>query len=170
LSSAKWIACACSIASASAIGYGYAQDAQIYSALAFALAGAFWCEALLRSWRWPASPLLVFFTCSAVYGAWQGFSPFIMLVGILAALSAWDLDYMLQRFAQVKPAALMPGLARRHLQRLAAVNGLGLLLGCAALLIQVHISFTLTVLLGLAAFIALSLVVVYLRRATLQER
>lgn len=165
MSQAKWAACACSIASALAIGYGYAQDDQIYSALAFALLGAFWCEALLRAWRWPASPLLVFFTCSAVYGAWQGFPPFIMLVGILAALSAWDLDHMLQRFAQVKSAALMPGLERRHLQRLAAVNGLGLLLGCAALLIQVHISFTLAIILGLAAFIALGQVVVFLRRS-----
>ena len=55
---------------------------------------------------------------------------------LLAALSAWDLEHMLHRFAQVKRTALMPGMERHHLIRLAAVNALGLTLGCAALLIQ----------------------------------
>ena len=162
----KWTACACSIAAALAIGYGYAQNSQIYSSLVFALLGAVWCEALLRHWNRLASPLLVVFTGGAVYGAWQGFPPIIMLVGILAALSAWDLDHMLQRFARVKPAARMHGLEHRHMLRLAGMNGVSLLLGGSALIFKVHISFPLALILGLAAVIALSQVVVYIRRSS----
>jgi hypothetical protein len=152
------------VAGALAIGYGYAQGGMIFPSLAFALMGAIWCEALLRPWRWLASPLLVIFTCGAAYGAWQGFPPFILLLGILATLAAWDLDHMLQRFAQVKPEALMPRMERRHLLRLVVVCGASLLLGGASLLIQVHISFDLALVLALVTVIAFSQVVVYLRR------
>jgi hypothetical protein len=164
MSQAKWAACGCIIAATLALGGSYVQNALIYPALAIALCGTFWVEALLRSWRWPASPLLVIFTGATVYGARQDFPPFFMLIAISAALSAWDLDHMLQRLAQVRPGAVAPGIPRRHLMRLAAVNGLGLLVGGAALLFRLRLSFTLALLLSLVLFYALSQVVLFIRR------
>jgi hypothetical protein len=166
MSPAKWTACACAIAATLAVGFGYALDGQIYTAFAFALLGAFWCEALLRDWRWSAPFMLLLFISGALFGVASGFSPFIMLLGVVAALAAWDLDGLLQRFSQVKPQARQPGLERRHLQRLAVVAGVGLLLGSVALIIQVQLSFILAAVLVLVVIIGISQVVQYLRRSS----
>jgi hypothetical protein len=166
MSPAKWTACGCAIAATLTVGFGYALDGQIYTAFAFALLGAFWCEALLRNWRWPTPLLLLLFISGGVYGAASGFSPFIMLTGIVAALATWDLDGLLQRFSQVKPQARQPGLERRHLQRLAVVAGAGLLLGSAALVIRVQLSFILAAGLVLVVIVGASQVVRYLRRSS----
>lgn len=164
MKTAKMTACACGVIAALIMGFCYAQNGKIYPAIAFALLGAVWCEGILRPWNWLASLMLIIFAGGAVYGAWQGFTPVLMLVGICAALSAWDLDHMLQRFAKVKPAGVMNGLERHHMIRLAEVNGIGLILGGSVFLFKIHISFALALVLGLAAVIALSQIVLFLRR------
>ncbi len=165
MTTARWAAVGCITASSLALPIGYTQIVPLPASLFFLLLGAAWLFALLRGWNAAASPLLAVFSLAAAYGAWKGFSPLLMLFALTTALSAWDLDHMLQRYNQVKPDAIQPGIIRRHLLRLAAVDGLGMLLGGTALLIQVHFSFILAIILGLVVFIALSQVVLYLRRS-----
>jgi hypothetical protein len=102
---------------------------------------------------------------AAVYGAWTGLSPFAMLAAVAGALAAWDLDGMLQRIRQVGAPHAASGLVQRHLVRLGAVSALGLLLGAAALLVTIQLSFGLAIVLVVITIIALAWWLGYLRRS-----
>jgi hypothetical protein len=94
-----------------------------------------------------------------------------MLLALVAAVTAWDLDRFAQTPASPGRAPAAAGrvegarqMERRHLQRLGLVNLAGLSLGAAAFLLQTRLHFVVVVLLLLLAAWGLSQAVTYLRR------
>jgi hypothetical protein len=87
-------------------------------------------------------------------------------VGLIAALSAWDLDHLTQRVKNASQVGERHDLEQRHLWRLLIVDGLGLLLAEAALHIRVRLDFGLALLLGLLSIVGLSQALRFLRRET----
>jgi hypothetical protein len=118
-------------------------------------AGAGWLAGQGRGWAWLDSLLLVAFVSLAGLGVWLGASAGLMLLGLTAALAAWELQQARHRFAQARHIATEAVLRRAHLRRLALVSGGGLLLGSLALLL--HLPLNLASALGLTALIILGL-------------
>jgi hypothetical protein len=87
-----------------------------------------------------------------------------MLVGLVAALTAWDLEAF-GRWLQDCPAVdEARALQQTHLQRLLVADLLGLGLGLLALQLRMRLRLGFLVLLGVVLAIGLSRVVRYLRR------
>jgi hypothetical protein len=111
-----------------------------------------------------ASVALVLLIGAAAIGLWSGVAGGWALVGVAAALVAWDLDRFVWR---MRAAGCVEGadvLERRHLQRLLTVGGTGLLLGAVALSLRIRLGFAAAFLLALLAVLGLSRVIGFLRR------
>jgi len=126
--------------------------------------GALWWVGQKRHWNLFASVALVGFVVAAALGLWEGLPAGWMLVGVVAALSAWDLDYFARRLRSIERVEMQPALEQFHLRRLVSVNSLGLLLAGMALVVQYKFSFDVALVLGLVAVLGLSQMVNYLRR------
>jgi hypothetical protein len=126
--------------------------------------GALWWIGQKRHWNLFASVALVGFVVAAALGLWVGLPAGWMLVGVVAALSAWDLDHFARRLRNVERVEMRSTLERLHLRRLVSVDSLGLLLAGMALVIQYKFSFDVALVLGLVAVLGLSQMVSYLRR------
>ena len=126
--------------------------------------GILWLVGRYRRWRWMPSLALALFLGAAVIGMlWMPRSIWMML-GIVAAVSAWDLDHFAQR---VRAAGRVEGardLETRHLQRLLLVDSLGLGLGAVALRLRVTLDFPTALLLAFVAVLGLSWAVRSMRR------
>ncbi len=138
------------------LALGYALDNQPRGVFFVAGSGGLWLLGQRYRWGWIASLGLVAFTGSAAAGIIAGVGAGWMLGGLVAALSAWDLDRFAQRLAD---AGKMDGgheLERRHLRRLLAVVVLGLTLAGLPLIATVQLSLGWALLLGLFALLGLS--------------
>lgn len=145
-------------------------------ALAFALAGL-WAGAVgalllgiswlaldgLR-WRWLSSTGLILCTGLAGIGITLGLPAMGMLVSLLAALTAWDLDDLRQALESDASLQRAAAMQRQHLQRLLTVDVLGLVLGLVALQVRTRLTLGLALLLGLLAILGLSRAIAFLRR------
>jgi len=161
-----WIAFGCIALATAGLVLGFASNGLEILSPTYCIIGIFWVIALFRRWRGISSVAFMVFACSAAYATWRGFSALAMLAVIVAALSAWDLDAMIERFRQVDAQTLMPDLERRHFIRLGVIDGAGFLLGVAALTIKLRYSFVLILLLGLMVMVGVSQLVFYLRRSS----
>ena len=121
--------------------------------------GLLWMAGRRTRWVWIAWPLAGLLVLAAAVGALLGLNPLLLLIGLVAAISAWNLDGFARRMDSVDALEHEGVLKRRHLQRLLLVDGLGLLAGAVALIVRVRLTFGLAVVLGLAALIALSRVI-----------
>jgi hypothetical protein len=99
---------------------------------------------------------LVVFIGAAGYGVWQEHPAEWLLVSLVAALAAWDLDHFERRLRQARPGTQETDLRRAHLQRLALVAGLGLGLGWLALGVRIELGLGWAILLSLLTIIGLS--------------
>ena len=128
-------------------------------------AGALW---LLGQWRalpWASPAGLVAQAIAAAGAMLLGVGGGWLVLALVAALVAWDLDQFSQRMRAAGRVDDAPGQERRHIRRILIVAGLGGLLGLAALSLQVRLSFGLALLLAVAMMLCLSLVIGYMRRA-----
>jgi hypothetical protein len=87
-----------------------------------------------------------------------------MLVGLVSALSAWDLSAFARWLERVQTAEKAKVLLREHLRRLLVVDVIGVLLAGAALFLRLRLSLGLMLLLGLVLFLGVSRAVTFLRR------
>jgi hypothetical protein len=149
-------------ATALALGFGLAGD-WLGVAVVVAL-GLLW---LIGQWRgpaWTSSVGLVGFVLLAAAGLLLGLGPGWMLLGLVAALTAWDLDGFLRRLDSVEWVERRSEVERRHLLRLLLVDALGLALAALALGVRLDLSFGYLILLGLVAAWGLGRAVGFLRR------
>ena len=122
---------------------------------------------LLGYWRglaWVAVVGLVGFAAASALGLLMGLGAGWMVFALLAALCAWDLHRFVLRLQSVERVEAQADLERRHLQRLLAVAGLGLVTAFLALRIQIRLTFLMALVLGLLAVWGLSRAVAILRR------
>jgi hypothetical protein len=117
-----------------------------------------------RGWRWAGSAALILFAGAAAMGVRLGADASWMLLGVVAALAAWDLDHFAFRLEFAPSDEVARSLERHHLLRLLIVVVLGLALGVAALNIRAAFGFGTAVVLGLLAILGLSRAIGFLRR------
>lgn len=146
-----------------ALALGYGLGELWAPALLVVAVGGLWLLGLWRRLRWMAWVGLFLFAGGAAAGLLQGLGAGWMLFGLVAALTAWDLDDFLHRLESVERVEGQRGLELAHLRRLLVVNGLGLLLASVALGLRLDLGFGAVLLLGGLAILGLSRVVVFLR-------
>lgn len=129
---------------------------------------ALWLAGWWRRWAWAPNVGLVSLVAAAAGGVLLGLGAGWMLVGLVAALCAWDLEHWSRRLDGMnwrdERAAQRRSLERAHFRRLLAVAGLGLLLPAIALQVRVRLVFLPAVLLGLLVVWGLSRAIAFLHR------
>lgn len=120
----------------------------------FGLIGVGWFMGKRRGMAAAAAGLLLF-CLGAVYGATVGVGVGWLLPGLMAALVAWDLDSVLQRWQFVRQEDV-PLFWQVHIRQLGRLLVLGFLLALLPLLLQLQLRFGLILGLALLAIIALS--------------
>jgi hypothetical protein len=145
-----------------ALGYGLG-GLWAGGALVAAL-GLFWLLGHRAGWGWMASAMLILFVGAAAVGTWLGVGAGWTSLGVVAALSAWDLDHFARRLRDPGRIVGARELERRHLWRLLIVDGAGLLLAAVALGIKLKYGLGVALLLGLLAVLSLSRAIGFLSR------
>jgi hypothetical protein len=131
--------------------------------LIFLLSGGLW---LARRWspRPLATTAYLGSTLALAVAAGLEVGAGWLLLGMVGALAAWDLDAFAGRLAHVDGPESETVLVDIHLRRLALVLLLALTLSSVALLVQVDLGYGLVLLLVVLAFVALSRTVTLFRR------
>ena len=83
--------------------------------------GGLWAFAAWRQLRWASLFGFVFYVLVAILGLWLGMPAWSALVGVVAALLAWDLDHFNRRMSLTPNSPDRIQLERRHLLRLSWV-------------------------------------------------
>lgn len=143
---------------------GYGQAGWWDWVLIPAILGGMWVFGYWRGWGWMASVGLVGIAGLSALGLWLNLDAGWMVAGLVAALCAWDLHHFAQCLQRVGQAEDERALEQRHLLRLLAVAGLGLVLAVVALSIEIRLTFFQALLLGLLVVWGLSRGISFLRR------
>lgn len=146
-----------------ALSIGFALGGSAFAAMLIVFFGGFWYFASERGIYGPETFILFGYILAAASGFWTGKQPEVMLLSVVAALGAWDLDHFLKRLRMVKRVELATGLGRDHLRRLILVEMIGGVVGLAALYTRLQLGFWLAAGLALVAVIVLSRIVALLR-------
>ena len=142
------------LVSVSALATAYAVEGFLIPAAVILGVGLPW---LLkgRSWGgWIAWLTTGVLALASVIGAALGANAWFLVIGLVAALSAWDLDTFARQLWSVDEVA--QELESRHLARLLFVDVLSLVLTGLALTVELQLSFGVAVVLALVALVALS--------------
>jgi len=105
-------------------------------------------------------------TVAAAVGAWLDLRPLYLVISLIAALSAWDLDHFWRELRHSDHTERKRALTWRHLRRLWIVDGIGLLCSAVALQVRIELSFGVAIVLGLLALVGLSRTIGLLGRET----
>ena len=152
------------ILAASTLGLGYALNG-LWGGTVLALAvGTLWLIGQRYGWGWVAFVSLALFVGMAAAGLDLRWGAGWALLGVVAALSAWDLDHLAQRLRYAGQVSDVRRLERQHLWRLLSVDGLGVSFAAVALGIRIELGFGLALILGLLAIVGLSQALQFLRR------
>jgi hypothetical protein len=134
------------------------------AALVLGFLAALWLAAQARRLAWPNGFFLFLFLIAGAAAFFTGAPYWLLLIGGVAALGAWDLYAFLQRLGSAERVAHETGLEGQHLRRLGLIEGIGLLLALMAITIRTNISFWWEALIVLVAIIGIARLVVYARR------
>ena len=100
-----------------ALALGYAGQA-LWAGVGVDVAiGLLWLVGDWRSWDWTADPCLTGWVGLAGFGAWQGLPAGWMLIGLVAALAAWDLRHFAVRLRGAGAITQPAELRRAHLRQ-----------------------------------------------------
>jgi hypothetical protein len=139
-----------------ALVFGFALGTVWTGASAVAVVGTLWVLGYRRGLGWASTAGLALYVVAAAVGIWLDMGAGWMLAGLLAALAAWDLAFFAQRLRAVERVVGWEEMQRRHLLRLLVVEGAGLLLATAALLLRLQLGFVWLILLGILALVGLT--------------
>jgi hypothetical protein len=103
------------------------------------------------------SVMFIFVVIAAALGILAEMPSLAMLVAILAALAAWDLNAFQARLALAPKDEKTLALEKAHLLRLGWVLGAGLFLSLAGLLVQIRLSLLWAMLLGVVVVFGIRL-------------
>ncbi len=146
----------CAGLAALALALGYVSQAFWEGAGLTVAIGLLWLAGDWRIWDWTADACLAAWVGLAAFGSWQGLPAGWMLIGVVAALTAWDLAHFAVRLRGAGALPPPAELTRAHLRQLAIVAAAGLLLGGIALGIRVELTFGWAILAASLAIIGLS--------------
>jgi len=138
-------------------------DRPVLAALS-ALVSLMWLASRRRDWRGVATFAFSGSIGLAAMGMLVGALAPAMLIGVAAALAAWDLGHFFDRTRNVARIDDREAFFAAHLRRLGVVMGLGLPLGLLALGIRVQIDFGWALALGALAVFGLTQALRFLLR------
>ncbi len=147
-----------------ALALGYAREARWEEWALIAGAGVLWLIGQQMTWRWMPAIGFAFFVSMAARGAWLHLQAALMLVAVVAAMTAWDLSEFQLRLPPTRPVGSTLDLERQHLWRLVLVDALGLALAALALEVRIDLGLGSALLLGVLVVVGLSQAVRFLRR------
>ena len=153
------------------LALGFASSGLWAGAAAVLAVGVLWLLGHLRAqdrpgaWPWIPPAAFALQASAAAVAVWMDVWVGWPLLGLVAALVAWDLDQFARRMQAAGRVDDGPGLERMHIQRLLIVAGIGCLLAAVGLAVRVRLSFGLALFLAAVAMLGLSLVIGTMRRA-----
>jgi hypothetical protein len=152
------------LTTAGALAAAYGLSGFWVPAIAILLMGVLWIGSQRTRWTWLGWLMMALFSAAAAAGALLGLRPTLLVVGLVGALSAWDLDGLASQLERVDAVERECVLKRRHLRRLLVVDGVGVVCAILALTIRVTVSFGVALMLGLIAILGLSRAIGFLQR------
>jgi hypothetical protein len=155
---------ACIGVAALALTSGYALGTLWGGAVAVAALGALWALQQWRGREWASSAGLAAVVTAAAGGFLLGVQTGWLLAGVVAALTAWDLDQFELHLRQAGQVLGRPEMERRHLGRLVLADTIGLVLAIVALHLQFRFSFFATLFLAALLTLSVSELILYLRK------
>jgi hypothetical protein len=126
--------------------------------------GILWLAALRRGWSWVPGLGLALIVAAAAAGLLLKLPTFLMTVGAVCGLLAWDLSDFNRRLGLAAEEDNVLTLEQRHLAWLGITVATGLLLSTTALLIKFQFSFALTLLLAILAALGIVRLVSWIGR------
>ncbi len=105
---------------------------------------------------WRSSSLLVSYVAIAAVGVQLGLSELLLVLGMAAALAAWDLANFAESLNIAADPKFEPGMWRSHYQSLFPALGVGILLASAASIVQLSLPFALVAAVALALVASLT--------------
>ncbi|HVU14576.1 MAG TPA: hypothetical protein VHD90_25035 [Phototrophicaceae bacterium] len=117
--------------------------------------GVIWIVLEVRLWNPLRTVLMIAFVGLAAANALEQASNSLILLGLIAALAAWDLSRFWPRIQEEEAGAAKTRLERAHLQKLALVSGGGFVVALIPLAIQISIQFVGLCLIALIAAVLL---------------
>ncbi len=152
------------VLAAGTMALGYAVSRLWLWAFLNIMVGVLWFLGTWKNWDWPATVFLICFVGTAVRGIWGGIGAGWMLIGLVAALSAWDLNHFFHRLQLAQKDDVIKELEYGHLRRLLIVDCLGVLLAGVALIVKIKAGFGVILFLTAVAIVCLSRFINLLRR------
>ncbi len=125
--------------------------------------GILWLVGYLKGWKWQASVMFTLFIGASAIGLWLNLSQWLILLSMVGAISAWDLDHFTQRLRYAGLVVERPNLEKYHIKRLFVVNFFGLLLSLITFNIEVKLGFGAILLLIMIAVLGLNQVIIFLK-------
>jgi hypothetical protein len=155
---------ACIVLAVAALALAYlARNHLIVSLFVLGL-GVLWLLNRAQRWKPLGSLIFVGYTLACVLGYWLQLPMSMLVLGITAALGAWDLDHFCQRVHTELPVVHVERLERHHLQQLVIVLAAGLAVAAFTLGVQVSLGFWALFFISLAALFCLARVLTMVDR------
>lgn len=145
------------------IALSYAINQFWIASFLITILGILWMIGYLKGWKWQASVMFTLFIGASAIGLWLNLSQWLILLSMIGAISAWDLDHFTQRTRDAGLVVERPNLEKYHIKRLFAVNFFGLFLSVIALNVEVKLGFGTILLLGMIAVLGLNQVIIFLK-------
>ena len=133
----------------------------------FILTCCAWLIAVRHDLEGLSTVLFIGIFLSSVFGCLIQLSLALLIFSVVAALAAWDLDYLTRRLELVSDGEVAKEMERQHLRRVFFLTGLGLILTELAVLFRTGFSFWTVFWLVVLIILAAGLVIGYLRRSAM---
>jgi len=153
------------ILSVASLAWGYAHAGLDVWGRWILIAGAGWLFGLWRRWTWISALGLIASLLSAGLGLVFGLAAAWMFAGAIFGLVAWDLTDFRRRLALAYFEDDLAGMERRHLLRVSLLTMAALILTSIPSIARLQLTFEWMLLLALAAALALTSFVRWLRRS-----
>jgi hypothetical protein len=130
----------------------------------FILVGGVWWLAVRRDLEGLSTVLFLGFLIAAVFGCLIQLSMALLILSLVAALAAWDLDYFNRRLELVSDVEVAQEMEKQHLRRVMFLTGPGLILTELGALFRTGFNFWAIFWLVVVIILTAGLVIGYLRR------
>jgi hypothetical protein len=155
----------CILASTAALSYSYFLAGLWAATVGFIVLGIVWILCQHFQYAWFSSLALFILTAASAAGIWLGLEPILMALALLIGLSAWDLTTFLQRLSLYPTSEYILEIERRHLFWLAITLVTGFILSIIAGLLNIQLSFVLTLVLVIIAALGTVRIISWLRQS-----
>jgi hypothetical protein len=154
----------CFIVGTAVLSYSYLLTDYWIASLGFIVLGLFWFISQHYQYTWFSSWVLLIQSAVAATGIWLGFAPIYMAFAVLNGLLAWDLIAFHNRLTLIPPNNDFPTIERRHLFWLGITAVIGFLLSAVSGMLNIQLSFFLTLFVAIIAALGTVQMISWLRQ------